>query len=74
MRNNYLPRRYKGYPLREILMTWEEIKGEGTRASEDLIMATSLFMRDYRLGKFNNKKQPVKRAGREKQKGKGTER
>lgn len=64
MRNNYLPRRYNGYPLWEILRTWEEIKGEGRRASEDLIMAMSQFVIDYRLGNFNNKKQPVKRAGR----------
>ena len=54
MQRKDFPKNYKGYSVEEILKTWEEIKGEGTKANEELIEAMDDFLREYKLGIFQH--------------------
>lgn len=44
------PETYKGFATRDLLQTWGEIKGEGTKAPKEMIRAMGDFLREYKLG------------------------
>ena len=47
-----LPDNFEGYQTAELLKIWEEIQGDGTKASENQILAMRGLIREYRLGIF----------------------
>ena len=47
-----LPDMFEGYQTADLLKTWEEIQGKGTKAPEDQIAAMGNLLRKYRLGLF----------------------
>ena len=54
MDSNNLPETYKGYKIKDLLRTWEEIKAPGgTKAPEEMITAMGSMLRELRLGKFS---------------------
>lgn len=44
------PETYKGFAVSDLLKTWEEIRGEGTKAPVEMIRAMRDFLREYKLG------------------------
>ena len=46
------PETYKGFSVSDLLKTWEEIRGEGTKAPVEMIRAMRDFLREYKLGLF----------------------
>lgn len=48
-----LPETFQGFKTAELLKTWEEIKGKGTKAPESQISAMRKLISEYRLGVFN---------------------
>jgi len=48
-----LPETYKGYPTKELIKTWEEIRSpQGTTSDRDQIRAMGQLLREYKLGLF----------------------
>ena len=47
-----LPETFQGYKTAELLKTWEEIKTDGTKASEDQISAMRKLIAKFRMGIF----------------------
>jgi len=47
-----LPDTFQGYQTADLLTTWEEIKGDGTKAPEDQISAMRKLIAKFRLGIF----------------------
>lgn len=48
-----IPETYMGYPTKDLLQTWEEIKSsKGTKSPEDQILAMNRFLREYKFGLF----------------------
>jgi hypothetical protein len=47
-----LPDTFQGYQTVDLLRTWDEIKGDGTKAPEDQISAMRKLIAKFRLGIF----------------------
>jgi len=47
-----LPESYQGFKTADLLKTWEEIKGDGTKASKKQIKAMRYLIKEFRLGIF----------------------
>ncbi len=46
-----LPETFNGYSTKELLKTWEELNSkEGTKSSQDQIIAMGQLLKDYKLG------------------------
>ncbi len=47
-----LPETYQGFKTADLLKTWDEIKGDGTKAPKNQIKAMRFLLKEFRLGIF----------------------